>query len=100
MEIYEVMLTFKNGLLQKITVKIKGRANAAGFNAAIIEAYGQPKPTSYGNEWEGERVSLHTSQSHDDWLVAFFESKEVEAKIKADVEQKAKAHAAEAAKQL
>jgi len=102
-EIHSIHLDFKQGLLQSIWVQVNGRENVAGFIVALTQAYGQPVRSgafSKTLKWEGDRVRLSLGVVNDDWAAATFESNEIEAKIKADVEQKAKAGAAVAAKQL
>ena len=102
-EIHSIHLDFKQGLLQSIWVQVNGRENVAGFIVALTQAYGQPVRSgafSKTLKWEGDRVRLSVGVVNDDWAAATFESNEIEAKIKADVEQKAKAGAAVAAKQL
>jgi hypothetical protein len=100
-EISGITLTFDSDLLKGITVYSDGEQNVLGLKETLTQAYGQSsKDTSlFSNDdllWKGSKVALRYHILRSASAYAIFHSVEVEAKVKADAERKAREAAAEA----
>ena len=65
-EIKQILLTYKQALLQKITVTTDGYDSALALKAAFVNAYGPPTQEPHGSfitlgdtfEWDGDHCHL------------------------------------------
>ena len=103
-EIDDIQLNFYQDLLQSVMVKVKGEQSATALKEVLTTAFGQPerKTSVFNNvlEWKGEDCTLTLTSEMMGGSTAEFSSKSVDAKIKSVTAQKAKAGAAEGAKDL
>jgi hypothetical protein len=98
MELDEVMLTYKQSLLSKITVIAKGHDNCVAFKAALEVAYGTPteNPSSFLSvkadtyEWSGDKCHLTLSITGEN-ATAEFTSPQVDEEVQSRIEAAAKA---------
>jgi hypothetical protein len=98
-------LDFSQGILKEIRVRTTGKENALGLRAALIAAYGNPKPEKHFMSdddlvWEGPTVKLLLCFTITGDAVATFTNKDVDAKIESLIQQKAKEGATSGAKNL
>ena len=104
-EISDIILRFEMGLLKDITVYAEGKQNIAGLKETLIKAYGRPEKEGISFDtlvWEGKlvKLSFNDADGLQKYAYASFTSKEVEAKIKAATEKRAKEGAVDATNQL
>jgi len=103
-EISGITLIFDGGLLKEINVRTVGKQNIEGLKQTLIAAYGQPEKELFGDDlaWDGVKVRLclwlHSFGTES--ATAHFASKEVEAQIKAAIDQRAREGATTAKKGL
>lgn len=100
-EISGINLLFDTDLLKDITVYASGEQNVLGLKETLTQAYGQPhKDTALFSDddllWKGSKVILRYHVLHSSSAYASFRSVEVEAKVKAEAERKAREATAEA----
>ena len=97
-EIETIQLSFNEGLLQRVIVRVKGEQNALALRETLIVGYGQPITNrtfmSETTRWEGDDCTLSLNNELIGGASAHFSSKSVDQTIEETKLKKAKEEAA------
>ena len=97
-EIEAIQLSFNEGLLERVIVRVQGEQNALALRETLIVGYGQPITNrsfmSETTRWEGDDCTLSLNNELMGGASAHFSSKSVDQTIKETKLKKAKEEAA------